>query len=443
MRIKKLAFAALCAALILLLTGCFVKTVDELYTLPKHSDEYQQLEQAIEQVMLNQDAVYAAPVSGTNQQSVQLADLDGDGVDEAIAFLKTTGEKPLRACIFAAVDGEYRLMDTIEGAGTSFSSVDYGALRGENGVELIIGRQLSTDVLQSLSAYAYIDGHVVELMSANYSEYRVADLDNDGKPDIFVLRADAEQPQMIAELYCWRDGQIERAPEAYLSTGATQVKRIVTGKLTQNTPAIFVASAYEESSLITDVFAIQDGIFRNVSAAGGDEAVSTVRNYYVYAADVDEDGLIELPRIVALRSQPGAEESFSTIEWYNLDLSGRSRQKLTTYHNFSGGWFLVLPEQWGAELCIARSAEVDGVRGYTISSWLDEETISPIVTIFAFSGENRTQTATQEGRFLLAEKADVSYAALLGNNQAARTLSEEDVRQLFHFIHIDWNSGET
>ena len=95
MRAKRLLLVALTALLALLLSGCFVKTVDELYTLPQHSDDYNRLEQAIESVMSAQSAVYAAPVSGINQQSVQLADLDGDGLEEAVAFLKTTGEKPL------------------------------------------------------------------------------------------------------------------------------------------------------------------------------------------------------------------------------------------------------------------------------------------------------------------------------------------------------------
>ena len=84
MRRKQLGLALLSAALTLLLTGCFVKTVDELYTLPRHSDEYDRLELAIEKVLTSQNASYAAPVSGVNQQSVQLADLDGDGMDEAI-----------------------------------------------------------------------------------------------------------------------------------------------------------------------------------------------------------------------------------------------------------------------------------------------------------------------------------------------------------------------
>mgnify|MGYP000818215582 CR=1 FL=1 len=35
---KRMLLAVLAAAMSLVLSGCFVKTVDELYTLPKHSD---------------------------------------------------------------------------------------------------------------------------------------------------------------------------------------------------------------------------------------------------------------------------------------------------------------------------------------------------------------------------------------------------------------------
>ena len=90
MRRKKLALLSLAALFCLLLSGCFVKTVDELYTLPRHSDEYDNLQKAIDEVMAASGCEYCAPVSGSNQQSVQLADLDGDGEEEAIVFAKTS-----------------------------------------------------------------------------------------------------------------------------------------------------------------------------------------------------------------------------------------------------------------------------------------------------------------------------------------------------------------
>ena len=48
---------------------------------------------AIDEVMAADGCSYSAPVSGSNQQSVQLVDLDGDGEEEAIVFARTAGEK--------------------------------------------------------------------------------------------------------------------------------------------------------------------------------------------------------------------------------------------------------------------------------------------------------------------------------------------------------------
>ena len=132
-RIRSILLAAMALFCALTLSGCIAKTVDELYALPRHSDEYYELQKAIDGVM-TEGVQYAAPVSGMNQQSVQLADLDGDGTEEAVAFLKTTGDKPLKACIFSRVDEDYQLMDVIEGDGTSFASVEYVPLTGGPGV---------------------------------------------------------------------------------------------------------------------------------------------------------------------------------------------------------------------------------------------------------------------------------------------------------------------
>ena len=132
MRRKKLALLSLAALLCLLLSGCFVKTVDELYTLPRHSDEYDNLQKAIDEVMAAAGCEYCAPVSGSNQQSVQLADLDGDGEEEAIVFAKTSDEKPLKAYVFDKLDGAYQNISVIEGNGAAFARVEYVDLDGNS-----------------------------------------------------------------------------------------------------------------------------------------------------------------------------------------------------------------------------------------------------------------------------------------------------------------------
>ena len=163
----------------------------------------------------------------------------------------------------------------------------------------------------------------------------------------------------------------------------------------------------------------------------------------IQAAFVADYGLIELPQILPLPSAEGSDENDSAISWYNLDLDGRSLPKLTTYHSFSGGWFLKLPDRWQNQFCITRGAEADGVHGYAFSQWEDGRRTELIFTIYAFSGENRNESASADGRFILAEKGDITYAAKLGTGKWAEELSADRLRDMFHFIHIDWNSGET
>ena len=81
MKKRILLICALMAAL--LLSGC-ARTIDELYSPPKRSEEFSRLQAAIDIAMAGLN--YSAPLSGEHQQAVQMADLDGDGSDEYLVF---------------------------------------------------------------------------------------------------------------------------------------------------------------------------------------------------------------------------------------------------------------------------------------------------------------------------------------------------------------------
>lgn len=138
-----------------------------------------------------------------------------------------------------------------------------------------------------------------------------------------------------------------------------------------------------------------------------------------------------------------AEDNYWSIDWYNLNPEGGSVTKMTTYHNYPGGWYVDLPDSWHGAFTVARGGEVAYVRGYRFSKWNGRgRPTEEIFTIYAFTGEERNQLAEADGRFLLAEKGETTYAATLGTSPLAQSLSQEKLRELFHFIHIDWNTGE-
>lgn len=441
MKLKKRAGVLLAAlGITALCSGCFVQSADELYALPRQSDAYYKLQEALDSVV-PKDAVALGPDFGPNQQAVQMINLDNDPQDEVLAFVKAAGEKPLKVYIFDRTGDTYENTAVIEGDGAAFDSVEYVQLDGKPGMEILVGKRLGGEILKSLSGYAYEDGNLVELMAANYAEYTVADLDTDGFQDVFLLRMGTEESRGVAELYRYHQGGLmEREQEANLSPEARDVKRIVTGQVSPGIPAVFVASAYEEDTIVTDIFAYRNQVFQNISSG---LSVKTVRNYNVYATDIDGDGVIEMPNPVALPSNVAGEDTYWTIDWYNLSPDGVTQTKMTTFHNYPGGWYLELPGSWRGRLSVERSKEVEGVRGYCFRKWngRGRET-EEIFTLYAFTGENRETLAVADGRFLLAEKGETAYAAVLGESDWAKALNQEEMKEMFRFIHVDWNSGE-
>ena len=96
---------ALCVLMLLILCGCSVLTVDEMYYPPKRSEAFDNLQTVMNDAMSGLD--YCAPISGENQQNVQMADLDGDGLNEYLVFAKGTQDRPLRILVFRGTDGTF------------------------------------------------------------------------------------------------------------------------------------------------------------------------------------------------------------------------------------------------------------------------------------------------------------------------------------------------
>ncbi len=429
----KLILLALLLAL--LLTGCYSFDSDSLYALPQRSAEYRELQSAVEAALGN--GSYSPPVSGDNPQTIQRVDLDGDGLEEVVVFCKKDGERPLKVLILRAQDEHYSLACTLEGEGTAFDSVRYAQIDGRPGTELLVSRRIGEQVQQFLSVYSIENGEARELMSAAYTAYTVLDLDGDQRSDIFLLRANSDGPRAYAELYRFKDGELQKDAEASLSTGADSVKRILTGQLAPEVPAVFVASAYDENNLITDVFSLYDNVFTNITQnRESGQSAQTVRNYYVYSTDIDNDGVIELPETLPLPAVAGdsGSEGQNRIVWYNLNPDGQRTDKLSTYHSYAEGWFLYLPETWCQNLSVTKRRSEDGLTGTELSILGEDGGLTPLVTVYALTGEQARARSAEQGRFLLEQRGEVYYAAQLS---AAAELSEDELRARFSFISVD------
>lgn len=438
---KRILLLTMLTLAALLCAGCAMRTVEEMYAPPKRSEEYNHLQSAIDSAMTG--LTYSAPISGDNQQTVQTADLDGDGVEEYLVFAIGNSEKPLQVLIFRQEeDGSCTLMETIEGNGTAFEQVEYVNFDEKPGCELIIGRQVSDQVLRSVSVYTFSGGSAEQLLMVGYSKFLTCDLDENGRSELLVLRpGEAETERGMAVLYSSQDGQIERSVETELSEEPSCIRRILTGKLHGGTPAVFVASSVKESAIVTDIFAIKDGRFTNISFSGeSDTSIQTLRNFFVYAEDIDDDGILELPSLITMKPVSKWRESMQEflLRWFAMDVEGQEVDKLYTFHNFIGGWYVQLDSAWAKRVSVEQG---DGTFTFYVWDEAYREAV-PLFTIYVFTGSSRDEDAVKDGRFALYRAEGVAYAARLELDAQQYGITETSLVKSFRLIQQDWRTGE-
>ena len=437
---KKRILLLLSLLFTLLLTGCAMRTVEEMYALPKRSEEYKELQAAIDTAMYGM--TFSSPQAGENQQTVQMADLNGDGVDEYLVFARGATEKPLQVLIFQQDEsGKCRTLDTIGFNGQAFEQVEYVDFDDQPGKELVVGFQVSNQVLRSVAVFTFRNGGAELLLMNGYTKMLPCSLSGGGS-ELMVLRPGEEETERgMAVLYSYQNGQIVRSVETELSEHTSRIRRIMTSKLQDGTPAVFVTSSSGDNVIVTDVFVVKDGHFTNIAySTEADTSIRTLLNYYVYAEDIDSDGILELPDLITMKpvNTWRQDEQQFLLRWYAMDVDGWELDKMYTFHNYIGGWYLQLDSQWAGRLTVEQEQN-----RFNFYVWDESYQVAiPLFSVFVLTGADRDESASQDGRFPLYRAEGVAYAAQLDFAAPEYGITEKSLQDSFHLIRQDWQTGE-
>lgn len=427
--------------------GCSLHSPEELYSLPEPPAEYKNLDQRLQETMTTLGAEYAPPLGGSNTQTVQLHDIDGDGVDEAIAFFRvTTDPKPLKIYIFKQTEEDlYTTYAIIEGEGTAIQSISYQNLGGSPDSEVLVSWRMSERV-HSLAAYSVHRSSVAELMRTGYSDFILVDIDMDSLPEVAVLQLDSAEGRNRVELFNYQDQSMVLCATAPLSYEIREIITLRTGYLRDSVRGLFVSSAFGDSNgLITDIFAWREDKLENITLdKTTGQSLDTIRFYNLVShTDINGDGVLEIPSPEILpAAQKTVAADFWTIHWRQFDINGKSWPIYDTYHNIQDRWYLILPESWAGQVALARRDNtVNGERAVVFSHWLGGETdATPFLTIYKLTGVNREMRSRMGNRFVLLDQPDAIYAAEFHENAWDCGLDQESLAEHFSLIHTEWST---
>ena len=414
-----------------LLSGCSLLTLEELYCLPKRSEDYDNLQSLIDDAMRN--LTYSAPLTGDNRQSVQKADLDGDGVEEYLLFAKDDSENPLKILIFSQVASGYVLMDTIEGYGFAFDFVQYVQMDDKDGLEIVVGRQVSDELTRAVSVYRFTSGYARQLLSTGYSGVVCQDLNLDGMSELLLLTAGvSERGNGMAVVYAYENGTLQRSRVSNLSRPINQFQQVTSGSLVDGTPAVYVTSVDSQLSMVLDIFAISEDALINLTDG---IQIQSVHNYPVFPEDIDDDDMVEIPKPILINE---ATEKY-IIEWYTVDKNGEIYTKAYTYHNHAEGWYLNLSSQW------IHGLQIENEDDHTVFYWQDRQTQTKIrlLTIYTLTGSDRENESQIDGRIILFKGDSIIYVAELAEGAAEYDITEKALQENFYPIRKEWNTEES
>lgn len=298
------AVALLLGAFLLIMTR--LHSPQEVLSPPNPNGENRKLQQAFERAVgSGTEYKLQYPAEGDYRSAYVLYDLDGDEENEAIVFYsRTSDEGTVRVHILDYIDDEWKSILDSSGYGSKIDSVTFADLNNDGMSEAILSWSLSgTDSSRTMTVHSILlDGSKPEFKTLSNMPYKamgVYDMDNDGAKEILVLWNETTRkvPHNYAALMKMNGNGLQQyGDEITLDSTAS----VYDGVYIQEgqTPMAFVDALKDDNTMFTEVL-WWDAAAQTLRAPFTDNDthtnISTLRASAIPVKDIDDDGLIEIP----------------------------------------------------------------------------------------------------------------------------------------------------
>jgi hypothetical protein len=303
---------SLIAIAMMLLLGAFLLIMTRLHSPqevlapPNPNGENRQLQQAFERAVgAGTEYKLQFPAEGDYRSAYVLYDIDGDKESEALVFYaKTADDSTVRVHVLDLIDDEWVSVLDESGYGSKIDSVTFADLNKDGVSEAIFSWSLSgTDSSRTMTVHTLeLTGGKAKFKTLSNMPYKamgVYDMDNDGIKEILVLWS--ETAQKVQHNYASLMKMTGRSLQQYGDEVALDsTASFYDGVYLQEgqTPIAFVDALKDDNTMFTEVL-WWDAAAQALKAPFTDNDthsnLSTLRASAIPVKDIDGDGQIEIP----------------------------------------------------------------------------------------------------------------------------------------------------
>lgn len=408
----------------LLLSGCSFGTfsVDTLLAAPKLSEEQKQIhEKVIESI--GSDIVLKYPKSGENRSAFVVADIDDEPTDEAIVFYEHSNifnaDVGINICVLDKTsDDNWKVKHKFTGPGTDIDRIIVTKLGKNEKTSIIVGYSTLNINEKALEIYNYADGTMNLIASDTYNVIETIDLNNDKYNEIVLVQSGAEGENATASVLTIKDSQIIKSSTSNLLTPSEAIVNYTKGKVSQRNKALFVDSRNADGTLRTEFLLYRyDALQNPVYQIGQELSTKTSRPDGYYSADVDGDGIIEIPTVTPLKGYEmlPAEQQLYLTTWNQYTDFYKLTPKVVGYYSISKGYMLQLPQEVIDKVTVKRDDITGEAVFYEYNNSLEESTTE----LFRISvcPKSESEGYVNMGYSIITSVGQIDYLAKISDNK--------------------------
>ena len=322
-QLKTTISAALCC---LLLTGCSALSLSgqDILAPPRAEGHRAEVQSLLEECSKGSYTLMY-PSSGDYKSAVIFRDVDHDGEEEAVAMYRDSSGAA--HVLFIRNSGEgYQAVGNEQFGDSPAEHVDFADLDGDGAEEFIIKYPGGVSSLSSLSVIR-IAGEVkrVDLPSCCH-EFVTGDVSGDGVTDVLTLTCRSAVSTASAGLLAYKPAELKVIAVCSLDDAISSFARVSVCKLGEKAVGAVVDGRTADGEYTTQVLYYNSAAKALLNPLLSTDYQATRRSTAVLSADVDRDGIFEIP-ICSLYEHSSKEDASTVcrrVSWNSFSVSDLS-----------------------------------------------------------------------------------------------------------------------
>ncbi len=333
---------------LVLLTGCtgFANkdSIMNLLSSPKLSKRENEIVTAIKNY-LGQDIILKYPKKGKNISPVLMADLTGDGNEDAVVLYGAPSSGGNIHLAVLSFDNEHwQVIYESEGYGSEVHSIDFVSLSSHTPNQIIIGYTFSDSSEKFMTVYTFSGNSKPNVQVQFCQDYMIYDVTGDGLNDLILagLNSDNKNTKLMV-FSIGEDAKLSAIADKKLSVPNAHVTNISYSKNDFSNSKAIVVDYYDSYYRVATLGVyFEDNQLKTILEP---EIVQKnwPYNYSLNSIDVNDDGYLETASIID--DDTSRSEDIKLMEW-TCFLKAEPKREYFGVCNALAGIYFPLPDEW-------------------------------------------------------------------------------------------------